>query len=127
MKAQDYLGVQYDAERDRNKFLHKFDAQASYSDKLYYKRIPIRYSDWDGRIPFNQEVETEQYIELLIPQEKFRELVDQEKYINHLEQLAHTSEQARDDYIRSERIRASNPAVQKAYEKYLMLLELARK
>jgi len=65
--------------------------------------------------------------DITIPEDKFEELVDQIEFFNEQHHKhAHAMQilqQARDD----ERIRDANPAVQKAWMKYLMLLEIARK
>lgn len=125
--ATDYLGRQYDSEKEVNRFLRKYEATAGMSHRMYAKRQPIRYTDWKGDIPFYQEVEKEPYVEMYIPQHRFTELVEQEKYLSYLEQTAESSKNLVDGLRRDERIRNENPSVQKAYEKYLMLLELARR
>ena len=124
--ATDYLGRQYDSEKETRKFLHRYEAQAGLSNRQYAKRMPIRYVDWTGEIPFHQEVQTEPYIEMFIPQHRFEELVDREK---HFEEMASKSDYAQ--HILAEKtiedtIRRQNPAVEKAWRNYKMLLELAR-
>ena len=65
--------------------------------------------------------------EIVIPEDKLVDLVDT---VDDLERTIHSDQHARDvlKMLRAdERVRQDNPAVQKAYMKYLMLLELARK
>lgn len=130
MRATDYINQRYDADREVNGFLHKYEAIAGIGPKRYQKRVPIAYRDWlaDGApIPFYQEVETEQMVEMHIPQHQFRQLVEREAefqdLVRHNEQANQVLRQHRAD----ERVRDENPAVQKAWSKYLTLLELARK
>jgi hypothetical protein len=117
-------------EEETNYFLKRYEAQAGLSrGKMYYKRQPIRYTDWikDGSpMPFDLTVDQEPYVEINIPQHRFKELVEQEKYKRYLEERADYDARIVDSLRKDERVRDSNPAVQKAYEKYLMLLELAR-
>lgn len=65
--------------------------------------------------------------DITIPEDKLEELVDElEYYRNQSQQNEHAQtvlKQIRTD----ERVRTDNPAVQKAWMRYLMLLEIARK
>ena len=65
--------------------------------------------------------------DITIPEDKFEELMEEVEYYrdqSHQNEHAQTFlKQARID----ERVRMDNPAVQKAWMRYLMLLEIARK
>jgi hypothetical protein len=131
MKSIDVLNQRYDADKEVDYFLHLYEAHASLSQrKLYYRRRPIRYSDWvnDGSpIPFDQEIDTEPMVEVYIPQDKFRRLVEREQEFRDLvsrnQDLFDKIQQDRAD----DAVRKANPAVQQAWERYKMLLELARR
>lgn len=134
MRAQDIdrlLNQRYDADREVNQFLHIYEAQAGLSShKLYYRRRPIRYTDWlaDGSpLPFDQEVDREPMVEMYMPQDKFRRLVEREQefrdMVSRNQDLFEKIQNDRAD----EAVRKENPAVEQAYRKYQMLLELARK
>jgi hypothetical protein len=131
MRAIDVYNQKYDADREVNYFLQIYEAQASLSShKLYYRRRPIRYTDWmnsGSPIPFDQEVDREPMVEMYIPQEKFRRLVEREQEFRDLV----TRNQDMFNRIQNDRadeaVRRENPAVQNAYMKYLTLLELSRK
>lgn len=126
-----YLHSDRSPEEETDHFLKRYEARAELSrSKNYYKRVPLKYHDWlnDGSpIPFDLKVDQEPYVEINIPQHKFRELVEQEKYKRYLEERSDYDARIVDMLRADERIRDSNPAVQKAYEKYLILLEMARK
>ncbi len=66
-------------------------------------------------------------VEILMPQDRLGHIVD---YINEAErQVEHykTDRQLIARYEQDRIVRLNNPAVEKAYQKYVMLLELARK
>ena len=125
-----YNAPQVTAEDETNNFLKKYEAQAGLSrNKLYARRLPIRYNDWlheGGPIPFHQEVEREPMIEMYVPQEKFRDLVERERWLTELEGEARYYKQIVEQWRADERVRDRNPAVQKAWRNYITLLELAR-
>ena len=130
MNATDYINQRYDADREVNIFLHKYEASAGLGHKRYHKRKPIAYRAWieDGSpIPFYQDVEVEQMVEMNIPQHQFRRLVEREAEFEDLVRHNENANQVLRQHRADERVRDENPAVQKAWLKYLTLLELARK
>lgn len=130
MKAIDRYQQQYDADREVNEFLHKYGASASLSrDKRYYKRVPIRYQAWlddNCPIPFEQEVEMEPMVEINLPREHFRKLVEREADYQDLIRINQESANILFQQRADEKVRKENPAVEQAYRRYQMLLELAR-
>jgi hypothetical protein len=75
----------------------------------------------------NFPVETVDCVEILMPLDRLGHIVD---YINEAErQVEHykTDRQLMARYEQDRVVRLNNPAVEKAYQKYVMLLELARK
>lgn len=131
MKAIDALDRNYDADREVDQFLKKYEARAGLSSRMVYqRRIPIRYADWldDGApIPFDQTVEREPMVEMNIPQHQFRRLVERESEFQDLIQGNERAHRVLHQHIQDEHVRDCNPAVQAAWMKYLTLLELARK
>jgi hypothetical protein len=131
-----YYNYQYDYsqqmtdEQEVNSFLKRHEATAGLSrHKLYARRIPVRYNEWlqdGGPIPFDQAVEREPMVEINMPQERFRSLVERERWYGKMEQEAEYYKRIVDQLRADERVRDDNPAVQKAWKNYLMLLELAR-
>ena len=125
--ATSYDKMRAEASRDIKDFQSKFEAhiEDSREYKQYVRRMP--YHMWDGKIPFDTEVEvvpmkaihlTRDNLECLIrEQESMDRWMDEAEYAKKVLTALRKDEQVRDD----------NPAVQKAYKNYLMLLELARK
>ena len=66
-------------------------------------------------------------VEINMPQHRFDELIEQERYRSYLEDRAEHDAMIVQRLREDERVRDDNPAVQKAYRNYLMLLELARR
>ncbi len=66
-------------------------------------------------------------VEVLMPQDRLQHIID---YINECEKQVYNHKADRQLMARYEQdrsVRLANPAVEKAYQKYVMLLELARK
>lgn len=114
-----------------NRFLEKYEAHASLSDRKHYaKRMPMSVSEYHryGTDVYDYEsfVKREPYVEMYIPQHKFEELVLADEYYARMtQQLDYVQEVVREKAT-EEALRKANPAVAKAYEKYRMLLELAK-
>jgi hypothetical protein len=111
-------------------FLKRYESTAGLSrHKMYARRVPVRYNDWlkDGSpIPFHQEVEREPMVEINMPQDRFRDLVEKERWTSKVEQEAHYYKKRYMQEVEDDKIRNRNPSVKKAWEQYQMLLELAR-
>jgi hypothetical protein len=126
----DYSQNTLSAEDEVNLFCKKYQAQAELSrHKVYARPVPVRYTDWlkDGaNIPFHQEIEREPMVEIYIPQDKFRDLVERDRWLGKMEQEAQYYKQKYLQEIEDDKIRHRNPAVKKVWEQYQMLLELAR-
>ena len=97
-----------------NMWQHTNAWNVSISDSTMYQHstIPI------------EEVEC---VEVLMPRDRLNSIIE---YINYCERSVEKHEVDRQLIARYERdriVRLKNPAVEKAYQKYVMLLELARK
>lgn len=118
-------------------FFRKFDMQVQPSSRKL-RRIPNMWQHmnaWNYNISdsamYQQcnsfPVEEVDCVDILMPLDRLGHIVD---YINEAErQVEHykTDRQLMARYERDRIVRLNNPAVEKAYQKYVMLLELARK
>ena len=108
-------------------FQSKFEARIEDSKeyKQYVRRMP--YNMWDGKVPFDTEVEVVPMKSIHLTIDSLERLVREQERMEMLEFDAEYGKKVvrmlRDD----ERVRDDNPAVAKAYRNYLALLELARK
>ena len=122
-----YDKMRAEASRDVKDFESKFEARIENSReyKQYTRRMP--YYMWDGKLPLDTDVEvvpmkaihlsSDNLERLIRDQERLDQLLDQQLYDKQVIAKLHKDEQ----------VRNNNPAVEKAYQKYVMLLELARK
>ena len=126
----DYASQHLSAEDQVKQFCSKYQAQAGLSrDKVYAKRLPVRYQDWLSQgsgIPFEQEVYREPMVEINMPQDKFRDLVERDRWVGQMEAEARYYKERYMQEVEDDKIRHRNPTVKKAWEQYQMLLELAR-
>ncbi len=129
-KLYDYNSQYVSADQEVNDFLKRHEATAELSRrKLYARRIPIRYNDWldaGSPIPFEQDVYREPMVEINMPQDRFRDLVEKERWVGKVEQEAYYYKKRYMQEVEDDKVRQRNPAVKKAWEQYQMLLELAR-
>jgi hypothetical protein len=117
-------------------FFKKFDMQVVLSNRKL-RRIPNmwqhtnawNYTVSDAAMYQYQKfpIEEVECIEILMPRDRLSHIID---YINDCEdevEKSRTDRQLMARYERDRVVRLNNPAVEKAYQKYVMLLELARK
>lgn len=117
-------------------FFRKFDMQV-YTSNRRLRRIPNmwqhtnawNYSISDSAMYQHQTFPIEEVdcVEVLMPQDRLQHIID---YINECEKQVDNHKADRQLMARYEQdrsVRLANPAVEKAYQKYVMLLELARK
>lgn len=116
------------AEEMTDRFLKKYESSAGLSTrKLYYKRMPVRYTDWinnGGPIPFDQEIDKEPMVEMYIPQHRFQDLVEREYKFDSAQDEVRYYKEIINDLAKEERMRSNNPALKKAWENYQLLLRL---
>lgn len=128
--ATERMDDHYRQNSDVQHFLQKYEATAGLSQKYYRRYHRMSYTDWCNQgspIPLTTEAESEPMIEMTIPQDRFRDLIEQDEYVTKLEQERDYNQNIVSMLRADERVRWNNPSVDKAYKKYLMLLELARK
>jgi hypothetical protein len=85
------------------------------SDSAMYQRTAI------------QAIEEVDCVEVLMPRDRLQHIIDYIKYSEDQVERAQTDRQLMARYEQDRVVRLNNPAVEKAYQKYVMLLELARK
>ena len=117
-------------------FFRKFDMQV-YPSKRKLRRIPNMYQHtnaWNYCIsdsamyqPQTFPIEEVDCVDILMPKDRLDSLIgfvtDAEGHYKRLD----SERQLMARYEQDRNVRLNNPAVEKAYQKYVMLLELARK
>ena len=122
-----YDKMRAEASRDVKDFESKFEARIENSReyKQYTRRMP--YYMWDGKLPLDTDVEVVPMKAIHLSSDNLERLIrDQERLDQLLDQQLY-DKQVIAKLRRDEQVRNSNLAVEKAYQKYVMLLELARK
>lgn len=116
-------------DKDTDYFLGKYGATAQLSRQSCYRPRPLQYQGWihRGDPTVQYWIDVEPMVEMHIPQHCLELLVKRDNMVQDLirgqEGLKLLLEQRNED----QRIRRENPSVQAAYEKYQILLEMARK
>ncbi len=119
--------IREESPKDLKYFESKFEARIEDSKeyKQYVRRMP--YADWDGRIPFDVEVQTVPMKCIHLTRDNLERLIREQELMEHLQSDADYGKKLWNMLREDERVRDENPAVAKAYRNYLTLLELARK
>jgi hypothetical protein len=125
--ATAYNKMQAEAPRDRKDFESKYEARITDSKEYrqYVKRMP--YNMWDGKVPFDAEVQVVPMKAIHLTSDNLERLVREQERMEHLENDAEFGKKLWAQERRDSAVREANPSVEKAYQKYVMLLELARK
>lgn len=119
-----------------DKFNNHYEMQVRPSTRKL-RRIPRSYQRvnmWDVRINDSMlyqhstiPIEEVDCVEILMPADRLKELEELIDWYEGKEELIKRQEDIIKMLRRDERVRLENPVVQKAYMKYLTLLELCRK
>lgn len=113
--------------RDIKYFESKFECmiEDSREYKQYVRSIP--YAQWDGKMPFDADVKVVPMKCIHLTRDNLSRLIAEQERMDRLLDDAEYGKKIVSMLRADERVRDSNPAVQKAYRNYLTLLELARK
>jgi hypothetical protein len=116
--------------RDTKRFTSRFQAYITESKeyrRAAYTRSPTDYSYYQpGAAMYEMEHRVEPLVAIHLPREQFDRLLDDQTRIYTWREEAEYGRKTITQLRKDECVRKDNPSVQKAYEKYLMLLELAR-
>ena len=116
-----------EAPRDLKYFESKFEARIEDSReyKQYSRRMP--YYMWDGKVPLNTDVEVVPMKAIHLSSDNLERLIREQQHMDRLMDDVERGKRIWQQEIEDDKIRYHNPSVEKAYQKYVMLLELARK
>ena len=122
-----YDKMRAEAPKDFKDFESKYEARIEDSReyKQYVRRMP--YYMWDGKVPLNTEVEVVPMKAIHLTRDNLERLIKEQDLMDKLMDDAEFGKKLWDKDRTDRAVRNSNPAVEKAYQKYVMLLELARK
>jgi hypothetical protein len=116
-----------EAPRDHKDFESKYEARIEDSREYRQYVRRMNYMDWDGKIPFDADVEVVPMKAVHLTRDNLERLVRDQEMMDVLKDDAEYGKKLWNMLRADERVRDDNPAVAKAYRNYLTLLELARK
>ena len=110
-------------------FVSKFECRVEDSREYnqYTRQKPAYYRDFYDSANFKMETEITPMKAIHLTSDNLAKLVAEQE---HIQRLSDDAEQGNRLWVQQRedrQVRDSNPAVEKAYQKYVMLLELARK
>jgi len=113
--------------RDLKYFESKFDARIEDSRefKQYVRQMP--YYKWDGKEPYHIETQVVPMKAIHLSSDNLAKLLAEQNLMDILIKDADEGKRIWRQEREDSRVRNQNPAVEKAYRNYLMLLELARR
>jgi hypothetical protein len=116
-----------EAPRDSRDFESKYEARIEDSReyKQYIRRMP--YNMWDGKLPLDSSVEVVPMKAIHLTRDNLERLMREQDLMDTLMNDAEYGKKLWDKERTDRAVRESNPTVDNAYQKYVMLLELARK
>jgi hypothetical protein len=116
-----------EAPRNHKDFESKFEARIEDSReyKQYVRQMP--YYMWDGKAPYNIETEIVPMKAIHLSRDNLERLMREQDLMDRLMNDAEFGKKLWTKDCADRAVREANPAVDKAYRNYQMLLELARK
>lgn len=116
--------------RDTKRFLERFDAHITESReyrRTAYVRPPMDFSYYaPGTALHEMEHRVEPLVAIHLPREQFDRLMSEQIRMDRWRDEAEYAKKVLTNLHKDEQVRRDNPAVEKAYRNYQMLLELAR-
>jgi hypothetical protein len=129
MNYNDYLQQSYSTRepKDIEYFQSKFECRIEDSReyKEYVRQMP--YFKWDGKEPYNIDTQVVPMKAIHLSTENLKRLIAEQE---HMQNLKRDAEEGKRLWVRDcedRRVRDQNPAVEKAYRNYQILLEMVRK
>ena len=116
-----------EAPRDLKYFESKFDARIEDSKEYKHYARQMPYYAWDGKEPYNVDTQVVPMKAIHLSSDNLERLVREQELMDRLMADAEYGKKLWREESIDRSVRNSNPSVEKAYQKYLMLLELARK
>ena len=112
---------------DIKRFQQRFEAHITESREYKHSvRQPLDYQYKLGTASYNMDYRVEPCVAIHLPKVQFDRLMDDQHRMDRWREEAEYAKGFMKRHIADERVRDTNPTVEKAYQKYLMLLELCR-
>jgi len=116
------------SDQDLEYFISKFECRVEDSREYnQYVRPAPYYRDVCSSDDWRMETKITPMKAIHLTSDNLARLVAEQEHMQHLSKDAEYGKRAWDHERKDQIVRNANPAVEKAYQKYVMLLELARK
>jgi len=116
------------SDQDLEYFISKFECRVEDSREYnQYVRPAPYYRDICSSDDFRMETKITPMKAIHLTSDNLASLVAEQEHIQHLMKDAEYGKRCWDHERKDRMVRDANPTVEKAYQKYVMLLELARK
>ena len=114
---------------DLEYFIDKFDCRVEDSRvyNQYTRQVPSYHRDFYDSDNYKMETEIVPMKAIHLTSQNLTKLVAEQEHLQRLTDDREYSKKIWADASRDQMVRDKNPAVEKAYQKYVILLELARK
>jgi len=114
---------------DLEYFISKFECRVEDSREYnqYMRQAPSYHRDFYDSDNYKMETEIVPMKAIHLTRDNLASLVAEQEHMQRLSDLAEQGKKIWTQLHEDKRVRDSNPAVEKAYRNYQMLLELARK
>lgn len=114
---------------DLEYFVSKFECRVEDSREYnqYTRQAPSYHRDFYDSDNYKMETEVVPMKAIHLTSQNLKKLVAEQEHLQRLGDEAKFGNRLWAQLREDSRVRDSNPAVEKAYQKYMMLLELARK
>jgi hypothetical protein len=124
----DYRVKHRDSALDLEYFIGKFECRVEDSREYnqYTRQVPYHCDFYDSD-NYKMETEIVPMKAIHLTSQNLTRLVAEQEHLQQLTDEAKFHKRIWTQFHEDSRVRDSNPAVEKAYQKYMMLLELARK
>lgn len=114
---------------DLEYFISKFECRVEDSREYnqYVRQAPSYHKDFYDTDSFRMQTEILPMKAIHLTSDNLARLVAEQEHMQRLSDDAEYGKRVWADECRDRMVRKENPAVEKAYQRYVMLLELARK
>ena len=118
-----------DTAGDLEYFIGKFECRVEDSREYnqYTRQVPSYHRDFYDSDNYKMETEIVPMKAIHLTSQNLTKLVAEQEHLQRLTDDREYSKKIWADASRDQMVRDKNPAVEKAYQKYVILLELARK
>ena len=113
--------------RAEEQFRQQFQLRVETSKRHFtHRSAPMNYYQWDKTRAIDYEIEREALLKVYISKDHYEQLVKREQQLDHTERDYRRLRDLEREICSEQLIRTANPAAQKAWDRYQLLLNTIR-